>query len=1254
MTDIVVPPPTMPQFNAVQGLQANSAALVHALCGAQYGDLEFDVGKSIRWTQWFVDDVHITDVNLGTPRYWIVNWAETYPFAFHAVTGVNFFYSTVAFRKEQWRLARLEQGIQYDAEDWVLFIDAHEGLAIDTRDPQPPNADVEPFKAYLYREIARAEAGGKDRVVLPFYAFVRHDQITNVYYPSPAFADGTLGFTTASGAMGTPYYIAAQGLTRLVKVKVLDSGSFNWAEIDTPSAPASGLNAAIVSYGYAHWNVQDIVPPATTVEPLSEANDTGWQMRKLLSMVRPIAGLPYADPYKTPAQDAAGLPGPWAATDQFTPDPVVDSGPYLYSATGAGPYASTPNAVDLGIDGDVRYTSKVRLTKGTISAPTFVQHGINSLAFAVEYRCDQLNNNAWRMSEWANGTQVTRNMVTNPELDTTYLPDGKDALIGFTVTRPADRTRFAAIKSSDGTTWAEAGTPYVYPNQIVMAAPINPLYIGQYWRGRLYWSQMEAINRAQLVFNAANSYITTPNTTPLNISGDFEIVARFSQADWEVPPGSPTTSILCLNFGNFQVTVRVYYSARGMMLQWTGTGIGTAAQNGDLQWSYPTGFPAGQPVWMRFRFDGDNGAGGHTMSFDYSTVQSITEPTSWTTGPVTTKVGTVAIQALPGNTKAISGSGNNHLNGRLARFVLRNGIGAVTPQLVFPGAAGNYLSIPTAASHIPTGDAEFVARVSMPDWTAPAGVVLAKNGSYYFMVGANSVQLWSPGTFPISSALGFAAGATGWVKATRVAATGLTSFYSAPDSPTEPTSWTARGTSTGPTGAYPNPGSVLSLGSYNINGNPFRGRILRAVIRDGIAGTAIVDVNETNAPTSAIGVAGATFPATAGGTVTVNQRQQPTFLFNNAVGNYLSTPAGGITTAGNQLEVVARVSHPDWDGASAFEGILWRQGSFILRKTSSVRAIQFTVYYGAGTAVNVNVTHAAGLFLPNVPIWLKATINMDNGAGAWVGTLSYSLAQTLVEPTTWTALTGTLTGTPQQTMTHANTTPVWIGAEDPTRGSRFRVNRIIVRNAIGGTVILDVNQENATVGAASFAATVGGTITANQTGGWIICQADPAYSFPVIQGPVLDVSENNAGQMTDSTHFLAATGQSMGLTNAAIRQAVPDRVIWRFDPKDYSGTGTVFTDPRGRQWTLTAAGAIVANTVDFLSQPVTPDPSLAGLLVPLYDTVLRINYRDGVYYEGGELGNIPLAWDDATKTWYPRNMSPQEWHDTEEWVAPVP
>ena len=44
----------------------------------------------------------------------------------------------------------------------------------------------------------------------------------------------------------------------------------------------------IISYAYAHWQYLDIEDADVGVPPISEANDYGFQMRKLISMVRPL------------------------------------------------------------------------------------------------------------------------------------------------------------------------------------------------------------------------------------------------------------------------------------------------------------------------------------------------------------------------------------------------------------------------------------------------------------------------------------------------------------------------------------------------------------------------------------------------------------------------------------------------------------------------------------------------------------------------------------------------------------------------------------------------------------------------------------------------------------------------------------------------------------------------------------------------------------------------------------------------------
>ena len=365
--------------------------------------------------------------------------------------------------------------------------------------------------------------------------------------------------------------------------------------------------------------------------------------------------------------------------------------PYLYS-TGTAAFAQTPNAPDLVIDGDVRYASRVRLIRGSITAATFVQHGINSLAFGAEYRCDPALNNAWRISEWASGSQVTRNLVTNPELDSTYLPDGKDVRIGFTFTRPADRSRWAGIKSMDGSTWIEAGVPYVHPNQIVLAAPNTPLYIGQYWRGRIYWTQMEAINRAQLVFpGLAGNGVYFSDAPAFQLSGPIEMVVR-AQLNWRdnVAPNTLAARYATTGLGgrswyfymdsDYPGRPRLAISADGSVGN-TGTATIPVPFTTEMGWLKATCDPS--TAIVKF--------------FTSPDANSNIEPTGWTQLGGDRTLATTGLFA--GTARVWLGkhdvSENGPLNGRIARFILRNGIGGPVVLDVSENNAGSSMATPS-------------------------------------------------------------------------------------------------------------------------------------------------------------------------------------------------------------------------------------------------------------------------------------------------------------------------------------------------------------------------------------------------------------------------------------------------------------------------------------------------------------------------------------------------------------------------------
>jgi hypothetical protein len=284
---------------------------IHAIIGAPFGDLEMDIGKSVPWTSLFANNVFITDINIGDPRYWVIDWDKTFKTAKYTSLTIDFFTNPTAWREAQFLAA--DAAWSYDEDDWVLFVDGHEGMSCDTRS-LPDDVGVNPFQAYVQREIQRAVDLSDDWACIPFYAFVRNGtsepQEHDIEDPAVVAArieEAGLDITVesinkATVFVGPPYYYQRapaneQGLVRLVKVSALRDPGFDWSLLDTLSTPSADVKLQVVSYGYAHW-----------VNPDTEVDD-GFQMRRYLNMVRPLPGLPIT------GSDATGTLGPYAYAD---------------------------------------------------------------------------------------------------------------------------------------------------------------------------------------------------------------------------------------------------------------------------------------------------------------------------------------------------------------------------------------------------------------------------------------------------------------------------------------------------------------------------------------------------------------------------------------------------------------------------------------------------------------------------------------------------------------------------------------------------------------------------------------------------------------------------------------------------------------------------------------------------------------------------------------------------------------------------
>lgn len=144
------------------------------------------------------------------------------------------------------------------------------------------------------------------------------------------------------------------------------------------------------------------------------------------------------------------------------------------------------------------------------------------------------------------------------------------------------------------------------------------------------------------------------------------------------------------------------------------------------------------------------------------------------------------------------------------------------------------------------GDIEIVVRCSMADWTQAAKFVtkpFSGLGSYSFYKEIGSIRFAfataaapaTPNTTIIAWNPTFSANTIVWMRATRVASTGLITLQWAADQVTEPTTWTTIGTNTSAIGQTVSNTSSIRFGETT------NGAIYRAIVRSGVGGTAVAD-----------------------------------------------------------------------------------------------------------------------------------------------------------------------------------------------------------------------------------------------------------------------------------------------------------------------------------------------------------------------------------------------------------------------------
>jgi hypothetical protein len=472
--------------------------------------------------------------------------------------------------------------------------------------------------------------------------------------------------------------------------------------------------------------------------------------------------------------------------------------------------------------------------------------------------------------------------------------------------------------------------------------------------------------------------------------------------------------------------------------------------------------------------------------------------------------------------------------------------------LYLPGLAGNGVSTPDANALDITGDIDIRAKIAPDNWipstamriinkiqTGPNSgyaLELATNGTLV-LYWANGGSFLSTTSTAIPSVLD---GSTLWVRATldvdNGASGNTTTFFTSTDG----VNWTQLGNTVvqaGTTSITANT-AQLRVGITSENTFFYRGKIFRAQVLNGIAGTTVFDANfetamtaqtvtsftesSSNAATvtvfrttydfplntiSNLGAAGSLLPTTVGSS-TAADSNDPKFLDHTGtnyvylpgvVGNYLSVPDAAALDITGDIDLRGYLTQDLWTGKAANGTVISK-----FNTTGNQRSYELnTMFDGTlrliwsadGTNIIVKSSTAAVPFVAGQAGWVRATLDVDNGAGG--NDVKFF---TSTDGTTWTQLGSTVT-TAGVTSIFSGTANVEIGT-DSTGTANFtgpgKYLRAQIFNGIDGTKVLDVDTSVITAGSAtSFTAVTGQTVTINRStsGRKTVAVTQPTWLF---------------------------------------------------------------------------------------------------------------------------------------------------------------
>ena len=661
----------------------------------------------------------------------------------------------------------------------------------------------------------------------------------------------------------------------------------------------------------------------------------------------------------------------------------------------------------------------------------------------------------------------------------------------------------------------------------------------------------------------SGDYITTPHSPNVSLTGDIEVTARVYCNDWA---NGATQTLACkyVTTGN-QRSWRVYVGSTGQIA----FSVSPDGTSGSLVTTIITptvSLVKATWVWLRIRIQLTNGSNSvGTLDTAPDTGSNSLVPLTWTANgsALSTTLSSIFVSTSPVEIGSFGAGTSERFSGRIGRVIVRDGLGgriasdfnasncygpgyfnegylpgASTQSAYVPlrGLAGDYIWTADKAALRVTGDIEIVARVASSTWSSNENFVTRWGSpgaqAFAFQAISSSVRFFisTDGTNALGALAtanhGFTAGTPYWVKVTRRASDGRVQFFTAPDSASEPSSWTQLGadvTLSAGSSIFA-AAAPLELGSQQ-GGTVTRlsGGVFRAIVRSGIGGTTVADFNAANAtafglPSDGVGngwliadpkhhgnwtlglpkiydrsgngVAPATFGAGSNQPTWLPWRSAGVYL-PGASGNYISCPDASALDITGDIDIVARVALADWTPSApvtivAKEQTVTQRSYRMQITTSGFISISFSIDGSASLGLAGSV---AVPVLDGMTAWIRATRESASGRIRF-----YWYPDQEAEPTQWIQLGADANSTAGALFQSTSVLEIGSRIGGTTEVATGVMRRIIVRDGVGGTTVADFVA--ASCGQSGYTDTLGNvwTVTRATSGRKAVVQSPVAAS----------------------------------------------------------------------------------------------------------------------------------------------------------------